>query len=254
MLGERWRGDGLALRARIGVQLQETRFPEKLKVGEVIALFRSFYPRGLEPDEALARVSLGEKANAQVRTLSGGQKQRLSLACALVGDPEVLFLDEPTTGLDPASRREIWEIVEAAEGARPHGAAHHPLHGGGGAPLRPGGDRRPRPPARPGHARRARRLARRRARGRARGRRRARRGRARGAARRRGGPPRRRGLATDRARRRARGAAAARPSRRARASRRRASPPTTRRSRTSSSRSPGGASGRGARERAPAAR
>jgi ABC-2 type transport system ATP-binding protein len=112
VLGERWVGAGLALRARIGVQLQETRFPEKLKVGEVIALFRSFYPRGLEPDEALARVSLGEKSNAQVRTLSGGQKQRLSLACALVGDPEVLFLDEPTTGLDPASRREIWEIVE----------------------------------------------------------------------------------------------------------------------------------------------
>ena len=112
VLGERWRGAGLALRARIGVQLQEARFPEKLQVGEVIALFRSFYPRGLEPEEALARVSLGEKRGAQVRTLSGGQKQRLSLACALVGDPEVLFLDEPTTGLDPASRREIWEIVE----------------------------------------------------------------------------------------------------------------------------------------------
>ena len=112
VLGARWRGAGLALRARIGVQLQEARFPEKLQVGEVIALFRSFYPRGLEPEEALARVSLGEKRGAQVRTLSGGQKQRLSLACALVGDPEVLFLDEPTTGLDPASRREIWEIVE----------------------------------------------------------------------------------------------------------------------------------------------
>ncbi len=112
LLGERWRGDGLALRARIGVQLQETRFPEKLRVSEVIALFRSFYAHGLEPAEALARVSLAEKRRAQVRTLSGGQKQRLSLACALVGDPEVLFLDEPTTGLDPASRREIWEIVE----------------------------------------------------------------------------------------------------------------------------------------------
>jgi len=112
VLGERWRGDGLALRARIGVQLQETRFPDKLRVGEVIELFRSFYPRGLEPDEALARVDLGEKRRALVRTLSGGQKQRLSLACALVGDPEVLFLDEPTTGLDPASRRQIWAIVE----------------------------------------------------------------------------------------------------------------------------------------------
>jgi len=112
VLGERWRGDGIALRSRLGVQLQETRFPEKLKVGEVAALFRSFYPRGLEPAEALARVSLDEKRGAFVRTLSGGQKQRLSLACALVGDPELLFLDEPTTGLDPASRRQIWEIVE----------------------------------------------------------------------------------------------------------------------------------------------
>lgn len=112
VLGEAWRGDGLALRARLGIQLQETRFPEKLRVGEVVELFRSFYRRGLEPDEALARVSLQEKRRAFVRALSGGQKQRLSLACALVGDPELLFLDEPTTGLDPASRRQIWEIVE----------------------------------------------------------------------------------------------------------------------------------------------
>lgn len=112
LLGETWKGGGRALRSRIGVQLQETRFQEKLKVGEVIRLFRSFYDRGLEPEEALARVSLVEKQDALVSTLSGGQKQRLSLACALVGDPEVLFLDEPTTGLDPASRRQIWEIVE----------------------------------------------------------------------------------------------------------------------------------------------
>ena len=112
VLGERWHGDGRALRTRLGIQLQETRFPEKLRVSELIAVFRSFYPRGLDPDEALARVSLVDKRRALVRTLSGGQKQRLSLACALVGDPEVLFLDEPTTGLDPASRRQIWEIVE----------------------------------------------------------------------------------------------------------------------------------------------
>jgi ABC-2 type transport system ATP-binding protein len=113
VLGDRWRGDGLALRARLGIQLQETKFPEKLKVVEVLALFRSFYPRGLDIGEALARVSLEEKAQAFVRTLSGGQKQRLSLGCALVGDPELLFLDEPTTGLDPQSRRQTWEIVEA---------------------------------------------------------------------------------------------------------------------------------------------
>lgn len=112
VLGESWDGASLALRARLGIQLQETRFPEKLRVGEVIELFRSFFPRGLEPIEALERVSLVDKQRAFVRTLSGGQKQRLSLACALVGDPEVLFLDEPTTGLDPASRREIWAIVE----------------------------------------------------------------------------------------------------------------------------------------------
>jgi ABC-2 type transport system ATP-binding protein len=112
VLGERWRGDGLALRSRLGVQLQETKFPDKLRVQEVVALFRSFYPRGPSVEEALALVDLQEKAGAQVRTLSGGQKQRLSLTCALVGDPELVFLDEPTTGLDPQARRQTWEIVE----------------------------------------------------------------------------------------------------------------------------------------------
>jgi ABC-2 type transport system ATP-binding protein len=112
VLGERWRGDGLALRTRLGIQLQETKFPDKLKVSEVVTLFRSFYPRGLNVSDVLALVGLEEKAGAQVRTLSGGQKQRLSLGCALVGDPELLFLDEPTTGLDPQSRRQTWEIVE----------------------------------------------------------------------------------------------------------------------------------------------
>ncbi len=111
VLGQSWRRDSQALRARLGIQLQETKFPEKLRVSEVISLFRSFYPKGLAPLEALAAVRLEEKAKAFVRTLSGGQKQRLSLACAIVGDPEVLFLDEPTTGLDPTSRRQIWEIV-----------------------------------------------------------------------------------------------------------------------------------------------
>jgi ABC-2 type transport system ATP-binding protein len=112
VLGDRWRGNGLALRARLGIQLQETKFPEKLRVSEVVTLFRSFYPRGMAVADVLALVGLEEKAGAHVRTLSGGQKQRLSLGCALVGDPELLFLDEPTTGLDPQSRRQTWEIVE----------------------------------------------------------------------------------------------------------------------------------------------
>jgi len=113
LLGDRWRGDNLPLRARLGIQLQETKFPEKLTVAEVVTLFRSFYPRGLDVGEVLALVGLQDKAGGHVRTLSGGQKQRLSLGCALVGDPELLFLDEPTTGLDPQSRRQTWEIVES---------------------------------------------------------------------------------------------------------------------------------------------
>jgi len=113
VLGDHWRGDGIALRQRLGIQLQETKFPEKLRVHEVIALFRSFYSRGLSVGDVLRLVALEEKAKAYVRTLSGGQKQRLSLGCALAGDPELLFLDEPTTGLDPQSRRQTWEIVES---------------------------------------------------------------------------------------------------------------------------------------------
>ncbi len=111
VLGREWGKRDDEIRQRMGVSLQETRLSEKLTVRETIILFRSFYRNGLDPDETLARLSLQEKAQARVGKLSGGQKQRLAVACALVGDPELLFLDEPTTGLDPQSRRELWDII-----------------------------------------------------------------------------------------------------------------------------------------------
>lgn len=111
VLGLRWDRDEARIRSRIGISLQETRLPDKLRVREVVALFRSFYPTGLAVNDAVAAVSLHEKATSKVDSLSGGQKQRLAVACALVGDPDLLFLDEPTTGLDPQSRRELWEVI-----------------------------------------------------------------------------------------------------------------------------------------------
>jgi ABC-2 type transport system ATP-binding protein len=111
VLGRRWGEDDEALRQRIGISLQDTRLSEKLTVMETLTLFRSFYRQGLDPTAAMDQVALGEKAQAQVGKLSGGQKQRLAVACALVGDPELLFLDEPTTGLDPQSRRQLWDIL-----------------------------------------------------------------------------------------------------------------------------------------------
>jgi ABC-2 type transport system ATP-binding protein len=111
VLGLSWRSDEAAIRERIGVTLQETRFPEKETVHELIALFRSFYKRGMDPSDVIARVSLESKANTFIEHLSGGQQQRLAVALALVGDPEVLFLDEPTTGLDPQSRRQLWDVI-----------------------------------------------------------------------------------------------------------------------------------------------
>ncbi|HEX9610669.1 MAG TPA: ABC transporter ATP-binding protein [Gemmatimonadales bacterium] len=113
VLGLRWQeGDGgRSLRERLGIQLQETQLAEKLTVEETLRLFRSFYRHGHTVDEVLALVSLEEKRAAWVSRLSGGQKQRLAVACALVSRPELLFLDEPTTGLDPQSRRQLWEVV-----------------------------------------------------------------------------------------------------------------------------------------------
>ena len=112
ILGRRWGTDDRELRELLGISLQETQFAEKLTVAETVRLFRSFYPRGPGAGEVIDLVQLGEKAGARVGQLSGGQRQRLALACALVGDPELLFLDEPTTGLDPQSRRQLWELIE----------------------------------------------------------------------------------------------------------------------------------------------
>ena len=112
VLGRTWRAHAEGIRERIGVQLQETRLQEKVTVRETLRLFRSFYRRGSDLEDVLEVVGLTEKRDARVETLSGGQHQRLSLACALVSDPELLFLDEPTTGLDPQARRRVWEIVE----------------------------------------------------------------------------------------------------------------------------------------------
>jgi len=113
VLGMRWETHDRALRQRIGVTLQETRFPDKCTVREMVRLFRSFYQHGLEPDETMALVALEPKANALVEQLSGGQQRRLAVAVALVGDPELIFFDEPTTGLDPQSRRQLQDVLRA---------------------------------------------------------------------------------------------------------------------------------------------
>jgi ABC-2 type transport system ATP-binding protein len=113
VLGRRWDHAGAALRRRIGVSLQETQFSEKLTVEETLRLFRSFYQSGPSVDKLLEEVQLAEKRRGRVGQLSGGQRQRLALALALVGDPELLFLDEPTTGLDPQSRRQLWDLIAA---------------------------------------------------------------------------------------------------------------------------------------------
>ena len=111
LLGLRWETDAPVLRERIGMTLQETRLVDQLTVEEMVRLFTSFYPRPLEVEALIGLVQLGEKRHARVGKLSGGQKQRLALALGLAGDPDVLFLDEPTTGLDPQSRRALWDVA-----------------------------------------------------------------------------------------------------------------------------------------------
>ncbi|MGD0201605.1 MAG: ATP-binding cassette domain-containing protein [Bryobacteraceae bacterium] len=112
LLGLEWKRDARELRQRLGVQLQETQLAEKLTVEETVRLFHSFYERGPAVADVIAMVQLEEKRSARVGQLSGGQKQRLAMACALVGDPDLLFLDEPTTGLDPQARRQVWQLIE----------------------------------------------------------------------------------------------------------------------------------------------
>jgi ABC-2 type transport system ATP-binding protein len=117
ILGRRWRTHERDLRELLGIQLQDTQLAEKLTVEETLKLFRSFYARGRDVADVLGVVQLEEKRKGRVGTLSGGQKQRLALACAIVGDPELLFLDEPTTGLDPQARRQVWDLIEGLKAA-----------------------------------------------------------------------------------------------------------------------------------------
>ena len=117
LLGLNWQTDAKELRQRIGIQLQDTQFPDKLTVVETLRLFRSFYRRGISVEESIREAQLEEKRSARAGGLSGGQKQRLAMATALVGDPELLFLDEPTTGLDPQARRHVWDVVEGLKQA-----------------------------------------------------------------------------------------------------------------------------------------
>jgi len=111
ILGEDCKKVRASLKDRMGVVLQETRFIDKTKVQEMVEMFASFYSRSLKSEEVLKKVALEEKAEALVENLSGGQRQRLAIGLALINDPDIIFLDEPTTGLDPQARRKIWDLI-----------------------------------------------------------------------------------------------------------------------------------------------
>src|SRR5690606_35872876 len=113
LLGMPWKtGQDQRIRERIGVQLQETTLADKLEVIEVLRLFRSFYTSGCDVDDLIRLLQLEPERHKRFHKLSGGQRQRVTLGCALVGSPDILFLDEPTTGLDPRARQTLWAVVE----------------------------------------------------------------------------------------------------------------------------------------------
>ncbi len=116
ILGLTWESHGQEIRSRIGVQLQSTSLFNKITPREALDLYGSYYPKRRSTADLLALVQLEEKADAYHITLSGGQQQRLALALALVNDPELVFLDEPTTGLDPQARRSLWDVVRRMKG------------------------------------------------------------------------------------------------------------------------------------------
>ena len=145
-----------ALQDRIGVQLQEAQLQKRIKVREAVALWASLYRKPVDGDRLLEQLGLSDKRNAWFMTLSGGQKQRLFIALALINDPELVFLDELTTGLDPQARRAIWDLVRGIRAARQDGVPDDAPDGGGRAAVRPRGDHRSRPHRRHRHARRAR--------------------------------------------------------------------------------------------------